>query len=70
MEEFDFRKMRVIYPNTAEEMLLAIGAKEGDQNIEIILTTEVVANICVRLVRIEDRLREWEEIEEEGEEDE
>lgn len=53
-EEFDEFDLIVARPSTAEEMLLAIGAKEDDPRIEIMLTTELVADLCVRLIRLED----------------
>ncbi len=57
MPEFDFGDHRVISPATLEEMLLAIGEKENPEaSVTILLSTELVADLCVRLVRLEDTM--------------
>lgn len=54
MREYEFGRIRIVSPATVEEMLRAIGAKEDDETIEIMLSTELIADLCVRLVRLED----------------
>lgn len=51
----------IVNPQTAEEMLLAIGAVEDGEISGIILTSELIADLCVRLVRLEDKLKEDDE---------
>ncbi len=53
-ESWDWSGLIIARPRNVEEMLLAIGMKEENERTEIIMTTELVADICVRLVRIED----------------
>ncbi len=50
---------RVFAPATIEEMLFAVGEKERDvERVEIILSSELVADLCVRLIRLEDERKE------------
>lgn len=53
MNEYEFSGGRVLAPATVEEMLQAIGEKERNWEIEIVLTSELVADLCVRIVRLE-----------------
>jgi hypothetical protein len=46
-------KMRMLSPRSIEEMMVAVGLKETNANIEILITTEVFADLCFRLVRLE-----------------
>jgi len=46
-------KMRMLSPRTIEEMMLAVGLKETNANIEIVITTDVFADLCFRVVRLE-----------------
>jgi hypothetical protein len=44
---------RMLSPKNVEEMMVAIGLKERHANIDIMMTTEVFADLCFRLVRLE-----------------
>jgi len=50
------RDRYIVHPHTVEEMLLAIGAVEDGEIEGIILTSELIADLCVRVVRLEDKL--------------
>ena len=43
----------MLSPKNVEEMMVAIGLKERHANIDIMMTTEVFADLCFRLVRME-----------------
>jgi len=52
---FDQDRVRILSPWNVEEMLIAIGEKEKDPNgVEILLSSELVVDLCVRLIRLED----------------
>ena len=53
MFEWKQGKMRMLSPRSIEEMMVAVGLKETHANIEILMTTEVFADLCFRLVRLE-----------------
>lgn len=53
MFEWKQGKMRVLSPKTIEEMMIAVGLKETNANIEIIMSTDMFADLCFRLVRLE-----------------
>ena len=55
MDEISYGEQRILSPKTVEEMLLAIGWKERDPDLVIVLSVEIVADICVRLIRLEDK---------------
>jgi len=46
-------KIRMLSPRTTEEMLVAVGLKETNANVEIVITTDVFADLCFRLIRLE-----------------
>jgi hypothetical protein len=59
MKEWSMGECRVFAPATIEEMLFAVGEKERDvERVEIILSSELVADLCVRLIRLEDERKE------------
>lgn len=41
------------YPRTIEGMMSSIGSKEKNRMIEIVMTSELVADLCTRLIRLE-----------------
>lgn len=43
----------MLSPRTIEEMMVAVGLKETNANVEIVITTDVFADLCFRLVRLE-----------------
>jgi len=43
----------MLSPRSIEEMMVAVGLKETHANIEILMTTEVFADLCFRLIRLE-----------------
>ena len=53
MFEWKQGKMRMLSPRTIEEMMVAFGLKETNANVEIVITTDVFADLCFRLVRLE-----------------
>ena len=53
MFEWKQGKTRMLSPRSIEEMMVAVGLKETHANIEILMTTEVFADLCFRLVRLE-----------------
>lgn len=53
MFEWKQGKMRMLSPRTIEEMMVAVGLKETNANVEIVITTDVFADLCFRLVRLE-----------------
>lgn len=55
MYEYELHGHRVLAPATVEEMLRAIGERERNHKVEIVLSSELVADLCVRLVRLEDK---------------
>jgi hypothetical protein len=58
--------MDFIHPKTIEECLIAFGLKELNRKVEVIMTVELIADVCTRIVQLEDHLLWWHE----GEEDE
>ena len=68
MFEWKQGKTRMLSPRSIEEMMVAVGLKETHANIEILMTTEVFADLCFRLIRLESVQCPCSEIEE-GEED-
>jgi hypothetical protein len=50
-----------------EECLLAFGLKEQDDEVEVIMSVNLMADICTRLIRVEDLLIWDTEIEEDDE---
>jgi hypothetical protein len=46
--------MKWISPKTIEECLLAFGMKEQDDDVEVIMSVNLMADICTRLIRVED----------------
>lgn len=60
--------MELIHPKTIEQCLIAFGLKELNKEVEVILTVELIADICTRIIRLEDYLQWWNS--DEGEEDE
>ena len=53
MFEWKQGNTRMLSPKNVEEMMVAIGLKERHANIDIMMTTEVFADLCFRLVRME-----------------
>ncbi len=53
MFEWKQGKTRMLSPRSIEEMMVAVGLKETHANIEILMTTEVFADLCFRLIRLE-----------------
>lgn len=51
----------MVSPMTVEELLIAVGAYEDGDVAGILLTTELVADLCVRLVRLEDLIGDTDE---------
>jgi hypothetical protein len=43
-----------ISPQTIEECLVAFGLKEQDDEVEVIMSVNLMADICTRLIRVED----------------
>lgn len=56
MDSFNMDGMTYLYPATLEEGLLAIGQKNDAENVEVILTDDLLADLAVRLIRLEDRV--------------
>jgi hypothetical protein len=55
---FDGHRARILSPSNVEEMLVAIGEKEKDPEfVEILLSSELVVDLCLRLIRLEDEGR-------------
>ena len=48
---------RWLYPQTVEDVLLAIGRQELGVGIHVVFTHELMADIAVRLIRLEDAER-------------
>ncbi len=46
--------MKFISPQTIEECLVAFGLKEQDDEVEVIMSVNLMADICTRLIRVED----------------
>jgi hypothetical protein len=46
--------LRFISPNTVEECLVAFGLKERNDEIEVVMSVNLMADICTRLIRLED----------------
>lgn len=46
--------MKFVSPKTIEECLLAFGMKEEDDEVEVIMSVNLMADICTRLIRVED----------------
>ncbi len=46
--------MKWISPQTIEECLVAFGLKEQDDEVEVIMSVNLMADICTRLIRVED----------------
>lgn len=44
----------MIVPATMEECLVAFGLKEQDDEVEVIMSINLMADICTRLIRVED----------------
>lgn len=59
--------MDIIHPKTIEQCLIAFGLKELNNKVEVVMTVELIADICTRLVRIEDYVQWWNS--DEGEEE-
>jgi hypothetical protein len=59
--------MDFIHPKTIEECLIAFGLKELNRKVEVIMTVELIADVCTRIVQLEDHLLWWHEGEEEDE---
>jgi hypothetical protein len=55
------------HPKTIEQCLRAFGLKELDKSVEVIMTVELMADICTRIIRAEDYFRWWNS--DEGEEE-
>ncbi len=53
MFEWKQGKTRMLSPRSIEEMMVAVGLKETNANVEILITTEVFADLCFRVVRLE-----------------
>jgi hypothetical protein len=60
--------VELIHPKTIEQCLIAFGLKELNKEVEVILTVELIADICTRIIRAEDYFVWWDN--DEGEEDE
>jgi ribosomal protein L30/L7E len=60
--------VELIHPKTIEQCLIAFGLKELNKEVEVILTVELIADICTRIIRMEDYVQWWNS--DEGEEDE
>jgi hypothetical protein len=59
--------VKMVVPQTIEECLVAFGLKEQDDEVEVIMSVNLMADICTRLIRVED-LVIWDiEIEEDDE---
>ena len=48
MKDLDWK-----YPTTIEQLMIDIGKKEQNPQIEIVATAELIADICTRIVRLE-----------------
>lgn len=59
--------MNLYSPKTIEQCLMAFGLKEIDETVEVVMTVELIADMCTRIVRAEDYLLWWEN--DEGEQD-
>jgi len=46
--------VKFISPQTIEECLVAFGLKEQDDEVEVIMSVNLMADICTRLIRVED----------------
>ncbi len=55
--------MLIYRPKTIEQCLQAFGLKELDPDIDIVLTVELMTDICIRIIRIEDDHKDWGEYE-------
>lgn len=60
-------RTRMLSPRNLEEMMIAVGLKETNENVEIMVTTDVFADLCYRMVQLEGARCPC--AEEEGEED-
>jgi hypothetical protein len=49
---------RIYSPKTLEEVMTNIGHKELDDDVQITMTVELMADICTRIIRLEEEHNE------------
>ncbi len=67
MKDIEYGRIRLLYPENCEELMFAMGIKSEDEDsVDIILSTELMVDLCVRVIKLEDKENDFDE----GEEDE
>jgi hypothetical protein len=53
-------RVRVLIPENVEELMVATGIKsEHDNLVEIILSTELMVDLCLRVIKLEDKENDY-----------
>jgi hypothetical protein len=66
VDEYRNGKFVSLSPHNIEELFIAMGEKEKNDDVQIVMTIEFIADLCMRFIRIEDQFFDDEEPEEES----
>lgn len=50
-----YQRVMMRYPKSIEELMIHIGEKEQNSDVQIIMTVQLIADISTRIVRLENK---------------